>query len=726
MGVGIRFGAAALCLSSSLAGCVVQGGGYQPADAGPSMPADATLGSYQVQVDVNGAFAVRHAGNHKRVLSASPAATSFVEALRVDDKVTEASGSFTITENVRARCSSMQDVHVDKQADELSIAGTLSCDGKEAAFKLSFSEKSENVLALKLTLESEFFNQVALHQAARPEEHFVGFGEQFSYLDLRGHAFPVIVEEGGVGRLGPIADQFDALIAGTGGTAYSTYAPMPYYMTSEGRAFLLENDEVSYFDLTPEDRSIVRVRGKELRALLLFGEQPADVLRELTAITGRMPKLPDWIHQGAIVGMQGGTQRVYEVLAQLEAHDTPLAAFWLQDWVGKRRTPFGSRLWWNWQLNEDHYPGWSTLVSNLGRKGVRVLTYVNPYLVDVGDDPAFSRNLYGEAAQAGFLVKAGSGDPYSQISGTFEFGVVDLTNERAARWLKDVIREEVLGTGASGYMADFGEALAFDAKVHAGDATALHNRFPDLWAKLNREVLEEEGLEGEAVFFSRAGYTQAPRYSTLFWAGDQMVTWDEYDGIKSGLTGLLSGGLSGISLNHTDIGGYTAFGVTLRSKELLMRWIELAAFTTVFRTHEGNQPSLNAQIYDDAESLAQFAHFARIFASLAGYRERLMEEAARTGMPLVRPLLLVAPEDPEAWTKDREFMLGNDLLIAPVLDKAATKVSAYLPAGTWIHLWSGTAYEAGEVLVEAPVGQPGVFYRQGSEAGEALHAVQQR
>lgn len=132
------------------------------------------------------------------------------------------------------------------------------------------------------------------------------------------------------------------------------------------------------------------------------------------------------------------------------------------------------------------------------------------------------------------------------------------------------------------------------------DPIAAHNRYPELWAKINREFVDEwksrhVGEEGEEpddslVFFMRAGYRDTPKWAMLFWEGDQMVSWQKNDGIKSAVVGLLSGGLSGYALNHSDIGGYCAVNLPFfkyrRSEELLLRWMELAAFTTVFRTHE--------------------------------------------------------------------------------------------------------------------------------------------
>ena len=136
---------------------------------------------------------------------------------------------------------------------------------------------------------------------------------------------------------------------------------------------------------------------------------------------------------------------------------------------------------------------------------------------------------------------------------------------------------------------------------------------------------------------STAPVIHRARYSTLFWLGDQLVDWNKHDGIKSAVTGLLSSGFSGYALEHSDIGGYTAIDNFLlkyhRSKELLMRWIELGAFTAVFRTHEGNRPGVNHQIYSDEETLRHFDRFARVYAAWKPYRIELVREAAATGLP---------------------------------------------------------------------------------------------
>src|SRR5215203_10922 len=165
---------------------------------------------------------------------------------------------------------------------------------------------------------------------------------------------------------------------------------------------------------------------------------------------------------------------------------------------------------------------------------------------------------------------------------------------------------------------------------------------------------DQRGRGEDIVFFNRSGYTKSPRYSTLFWVGDQLVDWDEHDGIKSAVTGLLSSGLSGYSLEHSDIGGYTALDNPLltyhRSKELLLRWIELGAFTTVFRTHEGNIPEVNHQIYSDRETLTQERY---------GSPQRGVNETVSS--PIGEPAVFYK-EDSAEGARFREELEGRGLL----------------------------------------------------------------
>ena len=133
------------------------------------------------------------------------------------------------------------------------------------------------------------------------------------------------------------------------------------------------------------------------------------------------------------------------------------------------------------------------------------------------------------------------------------------------------------------------------------------------------------------------------------------------------------------------------------------------------RTHEGNRPDENFQIYDDEDALKQFARLAKIHVALKPYLKQLVEENATRGLPVQRPLFVHYPEDRAAYHIQTEYLFGRELLVAPVLEKEVCKWRVYLPQDSWVHLWSGAEFDGGEHLVDAPIGCPPVFYRKESE-----------
>jgi len=660
---------------------------------------------------------------------------NFVGGANLRLRIEESRGALNLVENVTKTYQNQSIEHIASVANTLTVSGRLSHRGQpgenDPHYTLVFClcpERSTKALAFDLQVygvrgsHAHEINQAQLIMGSKANEAIYGFGKQVSQINCKGFEVPIITEEGGIGRGDEIPCPLR--VVGVTGDRFSSYAPSPHFQSNTGRSLFLTSTEPSAFDLRPATYLTIRVQASRMQGCLLAGKNPLDGIELLTEFVGRIPPPPTWINDGAIVGLQGGTKRVREIRQKIKAKGAPLAGVWIQDWVGKRKTIFGNQLWYNWTLNPKLYPEFQNLVSDLDKDGISTGLYINPFLVDAPEKELNGRrNLYKEAKERNFLVKRENGKIYTaQI--TFSAAVVDLSNEDAKKWLKEVIKDELLSTGAKFWMADFGEEAPFEGVYNSGDSgLTYHNQYPVDWVRLNREAIEESGKLEDAWFFSRCGFLNTPKYTTAMWLGDQNVNWDPNDGLPSAIDGLLSGGFSGFSISHSDIGGYTSITNKLirrrrrfrRSRELLHRWMELNAFTPIFRSHEGNEPDKNAQIYDD-DSLETFTRWSKVYVALKDYRVQLFEEATSKGYPVVRHPVMHYPSDKKVYDIKNTFMLGNILYISPVVEEGATKKDVYLPAGQWTHLWSGTDFTGGvTVEIDAPLGKPPVFYVKGAK-----------
>ena len=618
-------------------------------------------------------------------------------------------GNFDITDKVTDRRALRA-----AGADKNTVTFTEPASG--AVFTLTL-EEIDGIVRAQGKTEGGGFNRLWLRLAAERDEHVTGGGEQFSYLDLRGRLFPIWTREQGVGRnkqteITRLADETD----GGGGDYHTTFFPQPTFVSSRRYWFHLENYDYSALDFRAEDHHEIGVWNTDVRFDLGTGEDYPALLQKLTALLGRQPALPDWAMKGLWLGVQGGTERATEIRDRCLDAGVDVSAVWIQDWEGTRQTSFGKRNFWNWQWSETLYPGLDKVIEE--DRGRAWMGYINPYVVEEG-------SLCQYAIAHGYLVKKPDGSDYLFDFGEFNCGVVDLTLPAAYEWYKNVIKQNLIGFGLRGWMADFGEYLPTDAVCHGGDGWALHNEWPTLWAKCNREAVEESGMLGKCVFYMRAGAAETQRYSTLMWAGDQNVDWSADDGLPSAVTAALTLGMSGFGLNCSDAGGYTTLFYLRRDEELMKRWLEFSCFTPVIRSHEGNRPATNVQLYDTPDLLAFTARITRLHDALLPYLREAVNQNAAAGLPVMRPLFF-AQDCAEAWRTDRyAYLLGNDLLIAPVVEPGADVRSLWLPEGDWIHLWSGDAFTGGNVQVKAPLGQPPVFYRGGSSFRMLFESLKQ-
>jgi alpha-glucosidase len=536
-----------------------------------------------------------------------------------------------------------------------------------------------------------------------------GGGEQMSYLALNGRTFPIWTSEPGVGREPgtPLTDQASADGSFAGGDYWTTNYPEPTVLCSGGWALSLANSEYVELDAREPGRLRVHVWSGEV-TIDLFEGAPADLVRQLAARFGPRQSLPEWALGGAVVGLKQG-EASFDRLETLIDAGAAVSGLWCEDWVGIRETSFGRRLFWDWQWNAERYPYLPARIAALKARGIRFLGYVNPYLAVDGP-------LYPEAAAKGYFARClDSDEPYAVDFGEFHAGVVDFTNPAAADWFaEEVIGKRMLDFGLDGWMADFGEYLPTDLRLHDGDPMQEHNRWPVRWAEVNARAVTSRGRTGDVLWFMRAGHTGVQAHCPLLWAGDQSVDFSRHDGIGTVITAALSSGLVGNAFSHSDVGGYTSLFGNVRTPELMLRWYELGAFSPVMRTHEGNRPDDNLQIDSNAELIEGFVRWSRVHAHLAPYAAHLVAEAQDTGLPAQRALFLHYPDDRETFTIQDQYLYGTDLMVAPVIEAGAVMRKVYLPQGDWRHLWSGEDVAAGWHDVAAPIGEPPVFYRRTS------------
>lgn len=616
----------------------------------------------------------------------------------------------------------LEDHLIERRALTLSSASetqegiVLDLEGQLA---LLVTEKS-GAVTIKVTAANPSINRFWLRVNADKEEHIYGCGEQMSYFDLRGRHFPLWTSEPGVGRdkTTYVTWRSDVENGGAGGDYYNTNYPEPTYVSS--RHYYLHMDSTAYADFDFRNEAYHELQTWNVPVSIRLEAAPdfISLLEKLTAFLGRQPELPDWIYQGLIIGAQGG-QRSFDILEESLQAGIPVAGLWCQDWCGKRVTSFGKRLQWDWHYHKEMYPDLPEKIRQLHERGIRFLGYVNPYLVKDGE-------LFREGEKAGAFAKRRDGSTYLVDFGEFDCGVIDLTSPEAFRWFKDeVIKKYTLDIGIDGWMADFGEYLPTDDIVLANGESPMieHNHWPALWAKCNYEAVKESGKLGEVVYFMRAGATGSQKYCTLLWAGDQSVDFSRHDGLCTVICAALSAGMTGCGLTHCDIGGYTSLFDNCRTKEVFLRWAEMAAFMPVMRTHEGNRPDTNFQYYDDPDCMKQLARLVKVYTMLAPYTRHFVAENTEKGTPVQRPLFLHYEKDARAYTEQFEYLYGSDILVAPVWQEGKTEWEVYLPEDEWIHLWSGTAFGPGTHTVEAPVGQIPVFYRKDSSWATLLEEI---
>ena len=616
--------------------------------------------------------------------------------------------------------------HIDQKIKLDHVASDTSENVTTIKFKAAHSDITvkaqittldNGITKLSFLGDTGKFNRYWITLNSNEGEHIYGCGETYSKFDLKGEKVRIFVaEHQNANRIGKKIIKEKIFGKHPEKTLsfnkYESYYAQPTFVSSEKYFIHVDVSAYSEFDFRKKDHTTLYTQ--ETPVIYYYKAQSFEELSgKMAELLGHQRTLPSWIYKGAILAIQEGTEKIDEKIKKVEEKGGKICGIWSQDWCGCRRTGFGYQVMWNWQWDKDLYHNLDIKIKEWKQKGIRFLGYINPFIALEGE-------LYKTASKEGFCVKAKDGSDYLVTITTFPAAMVDFTNPKAYDWYKSLIKENMIGLGMGGWMADFGEYLPLDCVLYSGeDPQKLHNRWPAIWAQMNKEAIEECGVSDEVFFFTRAGHTGTISASAMMWTGDQHVDWSVDDGIASVIPATLSLAMSGYGLTHSDVGGYTTIMHMTRSKELLLRWEEMNVFSPLFRSHEGNQPSRNVQFDGDDELLGHLSRTSRLHERLSFYIKACVEENATRALPVMRPLFYHYDEK-DAYTEKTDYLLGRDILVAPVLKEKAVSRDVYLPDDTWIHLFTKKEYKGGRYKVEGKIGMPPVFVRKNAELFEKL------
>ena len=359
----------------------------------------------------------------------------------------------------------------------------------------------------------------------------------------------------------------------------------------------------------------------------------------------------------------------------------------------------------------ERFPDPSELVRQLNDLDVKLVTIVDPG-VKVDED----YSVYTEGKQADLFCRTFFGNEYHNVVWPGMCAFPDFTNPRTRTWWGDQL-PALLDHGVAGIWCDMNEPTVFvptpdslpDDVAHTGDGEALlhaqvHNMYGQLMARATYEGFAKLRPDQRPFVISRSGFAGLQRYA-LHWTGDNSSWWEH---LWMSMPQLQNLGLSGYAWVGVDIGGFAGDA----TGELLTRWTEFGIFQPFCRNHSAwntrpQEPWAFGEPYEShIRSLLKFRQ------RLEPYLYTLFEEAHRTGAPILRPLLFEYPEDTTTYAADDEFLLGSALLVSPIARPGIEHRHVYLPAGTWVHIWSGERHVGpAHILVRAPLGQPAVFAR---------------
>ena len=576
----------------------------------------------------------------------------------------------------------------------------VSCGTKELSFGPARLRREGNELTIQLTYRGAY-----------------GMGEKYDSLNQKGRTVVNQVRE-------QFCFQGDR-----------TYCPTPFFWTDSGFGLYVDTCETTAFAFE-EDR--IRVTLPEQAEVVLFAGTPEEMVREYMGLFGPAALPPEWVFGVWASANRWNCQKDVEALLEkLKRYDFPASVVVLEAWSdeatfyiwnGAKYTPVpdGKALSErNFDFSGSPWPDPRGMIERLHQAGLRLLLWQVPVYKKQGEDELPNRQNdldRTDAAERNLCVTLPDGSPYTIPEGNWFAGsmVPDFTNPATVEsWFAK--RRYLLDMGVDGFKTDGGEFIhCADACFHDGTTGREGmNRYCRDYTERYRDFAGPE-----RVIFSRAGFS-GQHTVPCHWAGDQQSQNRELAGV---LQAGLSAAASGILFWGFDLGGFAG---PLPSLDLYRRATQMACFCPIMQWHsepDGGQfrelmpgetgnnersPWNMAERYGAPEFLDEMRYWHKLREKLRPYLWRTARDCIRDSKPMLRPLAYVWPEDPAAVKCEDAYLLGDDLLVAPLLEENAEFREVYLPEGVWYDFFTGVAYQGGRTVTAGGNGKLPVFTRNG-------------
>ncbi|EPN9528706.1 alpha-xylosidase [Cronobacter malonaticus] len=488
-------------------------------------------------------------------------------------------------------------------------------------------------------------------------ETVYGLGERFTALVKNGQTVETWNRDGGT-------------------STEQAYKNIPFYLTNRGYGVLVNHPECVSFEVASEKVSKVQfsVAGEYLEYFVIDGPTPKAVLDRYTRFTGR-PALPPawsfglWLTTSFTTNYDEETvNRFIDGMAERELplHVFHFDCFWMKAFQ-----------WCDFEWDPATFPDPEGMLKRLKARGLKICVWINPYIGQKSP-------LFREGMEKGYLLKRPNGAVWQWDKWQPGQGIVDFTNPAACAWYAGHLKR-LVEMGVDCFKTDFGERIPTDVVWHNGaDPQKMHNHYAFIYNELVWNVLKETVGEEEAVLFARSASVGAQQFP-VHWGGD---CYANYESMAESLRGGLSIGLSGFGFWSHDIGGFE----NTAPAHVYKRWCAFGLLSSHSRLH-GSKSYRVPWAYDD-EACDVVRFFTQLKCRLMPYLYRQSVSAHEHGTPVMRAMMLEFPDDPACDYLDRQYMLGDSVLVAPVFSEAGD-VAFYLPPGRWTHLWHNDELDGG-------------------------------